>query len=221
MLDIILKFQRPRIAYYLHKLKNALGSREPKTRISQDKRPRLSDQWLQKLPVLHTRSWVDDNGNEFQFLGISLQEDENVSRAAVSAQSMKNVIGEVDSIFKLVDQVSSLDTEYDDLNMGILKQLLPSLFSVWRSARTQALIKARLRARFEDSTHSERRHNEAIAALGFLCRVYYSVDTFLKAAESMSIFNSVECIPIPFPPPISTKTTPNRARAQTNTVENC
>ena len=104
---------------------------EPTTCIIQDKRPRLSDEWLRKLPVLHTRSWIDDNENEFQFSGASLDEAENISRAALSAQSLKNINDEVDSILKLVDQVSSLDEDKDDhLSRAILKQLLPSLFSV-------------------------------------------------------------------------------------------
>jgi hypothetical protein len=210
MLDMILKYQRPRITYYLNKLRKALRFEEPTTCTTQDRRPRLSDEWLQKLPVLHTRNWIDDNENEFQFSGASLDEDENISRAALSAQSLKNINDEVDSIFKLVDQVSSLDENEDGhLGRAILKQLLPSLFSVWRSPRFQASIKARLRARFQDSQNSEKRQNEAVTALKFLCRVYYSVDTFIQAAESMPIFKSVECIPIPLQPTISTKATPN------------
>jgi hypothetical protein len=70
--------------------------------------------------------------NEFQFLGASLDEAENISRAALSAQSLKNISDQVDSIFKLVDQVSSLDENEDDhLSRAILKQLLLSLFFVW------------------------------------------------------------------------------------------
>jgi hypothetical protein len=131
MLDMILKYQRPRITYYLNKLRKALRFEEPTTCTAQDKRPRLSDEWLQKLPVLHTRSWIDDNKNEFQFSGASLDEAENISRAALSAQSLKNINDEVDSIFKLVDPVSSLDENEDGhLSRAILKQLLPSLFSV-------------------------------------------------------------------------------------------
>ena len=173
-----------------------------------------------KLPVLHTRNWIDDNENEFQFSGASLDEDENISRAALSAQSLKNINDEVDSIFKLVDQVSSLDENEDgDLGRAILKQPLPSLFSVWRSPRFQASIKARLRARFQDSQNSEKRQNEAVTALKFLCRVYYSVDTFIQAAESMPIFKSVECIPIPLQPTISTKATPNPVREPATPLE--
>ena len=220
MLDMILKYQRPRIAYYLKKLKKLLRFGEPTTRTTQNKRPRLSDEWLQKLPVLHTRSWIDDNENEFQFSGASLNEAENISRAALSVQSLKDINDEVDSIFKLVDLVSSLDENEDDhLSQAILKQLLPSLFSVWRFRRFQALIKARVRARFQDSQNSEKRQNEAITALKFLCRVYYSVDTFIQAAESMPIFKSVECIPIPLQPAIPTKATSNAVRAQATPLE--
>ena len=220
MLDMILKYQRPRITYYLNKLRKALRFEEPTTCTTQDKRPRLSDEWLQRLPALHTRSWIDDNENEFQFSGASLGEAENISTAALSAQSLKNINDEVDSIFQLVDQVSSLgENEDDHLSQEILKQLLPSLFSVWRSLRFQASIKARLHARFQDSQNSEKRQHEAVTALKFLCRVYYSVDVFIQAAQSMPIFKSVECIPIPLQPAIPTKATSNYVRAQATTLE--
>ena len=177
-------------------------------------------EWLQRLPVLPTRGWINDNENEFQFSGASLDEAENISRAALSAQSLKKIKDEVDSIFKLVDQVSSLDENEDDhLSRAILKQLLPSLFSVWRSLLFQASVKARLHARFQDLQNSEKRHNEAVTALKFLCRVYYSVDVFIQAAESMPIFKSVECIPIPLQPAIPTRAKSNPVRAQGTPLE--
>lgn len=159
MLDIILKYQFPRITYYLNKLRKALRFEAPTTCTTRDKRPRLSDKWLQRLPVLHTRSWIDDNKTEFQFSAASLDKDEaeNISRAALSAQSLEIINDEVDNIFKLIDQVISLDENEDDhLSRAILQQLLPSLFSVWRSLRFQASINARLHARFQDLQNSKR-----------------------------------------------------------------
>jgi hypothetical protein len=220
MLDIILKYQFPRITYYLNKLRKALRLEAPTTCATKDKRPRLSDEWLQRLPVLHTRGWIDDNENEFQFSAASLDEAENISRAALSAQSLEIINNEVNNIFKLVDQVSSLDENEDDhLSQAILKQLLPSLFSVWRSIRFQALINARLHARFQDLQNSAKRHKEALTALKFLCRVYYSVDVFIQAAQSMPIFRSVECIPIPLQQAIPTKTKSNPVRVQATPLE--
>lgn len=193
---------------------------ELSTCTTQDQRPRLSDEWLHRLPVLHTRSWIDDHEKEFQFSVASLDEAENISRAALSAQSLENINDELNSIFKLVDQVSFLDeNEDDDLSWVILKQLLPFLFSVWRCPRFQALTEARLRARFQDSQNSEKRQHEAVTALRFLCRVYYSVDVFIQAAQSMPIFKSVKCIPIPLQPAIPTKATSNPVRAQATPLE--
>ncbi|KAF1993802.1 hypothetical protein P154DRAFT_384427, partial [Amniculicola lignicola CBS 123094] len=220
MLDMILKYQRPRITYYLNKLRQALRFEKPTTRIPQATRPRLCDACLQKLPVLRTRSWIDDSGNEFQFPIASLDEGENVSRAALSAQSVKNIKDDVDSIFKQVGQVSSLNKNEDGhLSRAILKQLLPSLFSVWRSPHFQASIKARLRARLQDSQNSERRQHEAFTALKFLCRVYYSVDVFIQAAQSMPIFKSVECILVSLPPEIPTNPISDPISAQTTPLE--
>jgi hypothetical protein len=195
MLDLILKYQQPRITYYVNKLRNAFKFADATTCATQDQRPRLSEEWVQKLPALHTRSWIDDNENEFQFSGEFLNEADNISRAALSAQSLKEINRETDIVFELLDQIS-LD-ESEDGRASLLKQLLPSLFSIWRSPRFQASIKSRLCTRFQNFPNSEKRQNEAFTALKFLCRVYYSFDTFIQAAESIIIFKSVEIIAVP------------------------
>lgn len=214
MLDMILRFQRPRIAYYVSKLRNALRFEESTAFRTQDERPRLSDQYLQGLPVLHTRDWIDDNENKFQFSVASLGEAENISRVALSAQSLKEVKDEIDCIFTLVDEVCSLDESKDYASsQAVLKQLLPSLFSVRRSPRFQASIKARLHARLQHSKNTKRKQHEAVTALKFLCRVYYSVDVFIRTAQSMSIFKSVECVPVPLQPATPIKAISTHVRA--------
>ncbi|MAD85003.1 MAG: hypothetical protein CL912_18750 [Deltaproteobacteria bacterium] len=200
MFDLILEYQYPRITYYLDKLRRALAPEATTTPKTQEKRLEvaLTEEWLQKLSIDHTRSWIDDNANEFQFSHVSDGEADEISRAALSAQSLEKVDEEVDKIFKLVDQICSLgEDEGGSLTREILNKLLPSLYSVWRSPRYQASIKARLHARFQHVSNTERRKNEVITALKFLCRVYYSVDVFLQAAQSVPIFKSVECIPVP------------------------
>ncbi|KAH0558617.1 hypothetical protein GP486_004728, partial [Trichoglossum hirsutum] len=59
-----------------------------------DKRPVLSDVWLQRLPNIRTRIWVDDSGNEFKFLACSSNEADNDSKVVLSAQSLRNVENE-------------------------------------------------------------------------------------------------------------------------------
>lgn len=209
-MNTILKYQSPRVSYYLSKLKKELETENSTTGSTPDKRQILSEKWLRKLPGPEPRKWIDDNDNEFQFSGASLDEAENVSKAALSAQSLKNISDEVEGLFKLVDQISSVDENEDDGQIQIrecLKQLLPSLFSAWRSPRFQASIKARLHIRFQNSQNLKKRRNAAFTALKFLCQIYYSVDTFVQAAESMTFFKSMACIPTRLQPAIPTKTT--------------
>jgi hypothetical protein len=66
MFDLILKYQQPRISYYVEKLRNAFRFEELAKRLDLDKRQVLSDVWLQRLPNVRSRIWIDDSGNEFQ-----------------------------------------------------------------------------------------------------------------------------------------------------------
>src|SRR5450756_2379597 len=94
--------------------------------------------------------WIDDSGNEFKLLARSSDEADNNSKVALSAQSLRKVEGEVGTILSMVDKLSAFNLEMANgpCQGALLKELLPSLFAVWRSARFQALMKAQLHTRF-------------------------------------------------------------------------
>lgn len=221
MFDLVLKYQQPRISYYVKKLRQAFRFEEPAKRLDLDKRPVLSDLWLQRLPNIRSRIWIDDIGNEFKFVARSSDEADNNSKVALSAQSLKNVEDEVSTILCVVDKLSTLDIGMtnDPCLEALLKELLPSLFAVWRSARFQASMKAQLHTRFQQSQHWEKRQKEVMKALKFLCRCYYAVVTFIQAANTMQIFQNVECIPVSVSHKPSKVTRSKAARAEGTPVE--
>jgi hypothetical protein len=221
MFDLVLKYQQPRISYYVEKLRHAFRFEEPAKRLDLDKRPVLSDDWLQRLPNVRSRTWIDDSGNEFKFLVRSSNDADDNSKVALSAQSLKNVEDKVSSILCVVDKLSTLDIGManDPRQEALLKDLLPSLFAVWRSDRFQASMKAQLHTRFQQSQHPQKRQREVMAALKFLCRCYYAVVTFIQAAGTMRIFQNVECIPVSVPPKPSKMARSKAARVEGTPVE--
>jgi hypothetical protein len=199
MFDLVLRYQQPRISYYVQKLREALGSEEDKGKsVDLGTQPVLSDSWLKKLPNVRPRTWLDDSGNEFEFLGRSSDEADNHSQAALSAQSLREFEDEVSIIFSVIDRItiSDVGTLEESLQEALLKELLPPLFTVWRSVRFQALMKARLHTRFQPLPNSQRRQRNVIEALKFLCRCYYTAVTFIQAAETMTNFQNVEWVPL-------------------------
>ncbi|KAI9781877.1 MAG: hypothetical protein M1839_005671 [Geoglossum umbratile] len=221
MFDLVLKYQQPRISYYIEKLRHAFRFEEPAKRLDLGKRPVLSDVWLQSLPNVRSRIWIDDSRNEFKFLARSSDEADNNSKVALSAQSLRNVENEVSTILSIIDKLSTLDIKMaNDPRQGtLLKELLPSLFALWRSTRFQASMKANLHTQFQQSQHPQKRQSEVMAALKFLCRCYYTVVTFIQAANTMQIFQNVECIPVSVPPEPSRVARSKAARAEGTPVE--
>jgi hypothetical protein len=179
--------------------------------------------WHQRLPNARSCIWIDDCGNEFKFLAHSSDEADNNSKVALSAQSLRNVEDEVGTILCIVDKLSTLDIGMaNDLRQeALLKELLPSLFAVWRSARFQALMKAQLHTRSRQSQHPQRRQSEVMTALKFLCRCYYTVVMFIQATDTMQIFQNVECILVSVPPKPSKVARSKAAQSRRNPSGDC
>lgn len=162
--------------------------------------------WLQRLSVLTTRCWIDDFGNEFKFKTRASDDVGEETNVALTGHSMEVLDTEINNIFELIGKLVSSNkepvnpAELAHYQQSVLKELLPSMFAVWKGARFQAAMKARLHLRFRGSANALKRQNETIKALRFLCRIYYSVVTFVEAAETLPIFQSVEYIPVYTPP---------------------
>lgn len=221
MFDLVLNYQQPRINYYVERLRYALRFQEPRKHLDFGKQAVLSDIWLQKLPNPGTRVWIDDRGNDFKFVVHSSDEADNNSNVTLSAHSIGHFERDVETILRVIDKLSALDGKVrnDTRQTTLLKELLPSLFAAWRSARFQASMKAQLHIRFQQSQNPQKRRNEVMTALKLLCRCYHSVVTFVRAAESMPIFQNIECIPVSVPPKASKPKRAKTARAKETPVE--
>ncbi|KAG0645697.1 NADPH-dependent 1-acyldihydroxyacetone phosphate reductase [Hyphodiscus hymeniophilus] len=183
LFDLVLKYQQPRISYYVEKLTHTFRFEKTAERLNLDRRSELSNLWLQELPDIRSRAWVDDSGNDFRFLAHPSDDADHNSKIAASGQSIEDVDDEVSTVLCMVDKLSAPDigTAKGHRQDVLLKELLPALFAVWKSARFQASMKAQLR-------HCV-----------FFVEVISPVVTFIKAAETMPIFQNVECFAVPVP----------------------
>lgn len=96
--------------------------------------------------------------------------------------------------------VNDAAAQFTDSQESLLKELMAATLGLWKSVRHQSAIKTRLRNQFQNARQWLKRQNAVITALKFLSRVYLGVVTFIEAAEKMSMFQSIECVPVTVPP---------------------
>jgi hypothetical protein len=206
LFDLVLYYQQPRITHYLKKLHNAFTASKAFKTPARSNKANLSENWLRELHSAKNRSWVDDNGNEFKIPVSSSTGVDAESETAMTGGSWENVNDEVGMIFDKVDKLCQLNlvddaaARFTDPQASLLKELMTTTLSHWKSVRHRSAIKARLQNRFRDVNQGLKQQKAVITALKFLCRVYLSVVTFIDAAEKTSMFRSIECVSLKVPP---------------------
>jgi hypothetical protein len=122
----------------------------------------------------------------------------------MTGNTLKNLTEEIGAIFDKIDilcreSLINQGAQFTDLQMASLKEVMADVLGFWKSVRHQSAIKSRLRERFQNVRQGGKQQKKVITALQFLCRVYLGVVTFIKAAENMSVFQSIEWIPVRVP----------------------
>ena len=213
MFDLVLEHQRPRVNYYIQKLRDVFQVRRPqRCALGNNASPGatiLTEASVRQLPPAGLRTWVDDRGNTFKFhpsgsYGLELAGSE----VAITADSLNNVVSEVDSIFQALDDLCGSYTQdpptparelTKQQETSLLKDLITTTWTLWRGVRHQSYIKTRLRQRFEPVQEGDKRYDRAVSTLKFLCRIRQSVFIFMEAAATIAAFRSIECVPILVP----------------------
>jgi len=213
MFDLVFDHQRPRVDYYVQRLRNALQVEEHEGltlghEIINPSSLVLSEAAVQQLPQLGVRTWVDEKGNTFNIRpsGSKGQVFEG-SEVAVTADSLKNVLGEVDAVFQTLDQLISNKGDSKAATSGLtdvqetalIKDFICNMWTLWRSVRHQSCVATRLRRRLEGLQDGHKRYDRAVSTIRFLCRIRHSVFTFIEAATTISIFQSIERVAVPVP----------------------
>lgn len=203
MLNLIIAYQKPRLLFYMEKLKNSFQNRSLPEIEKTNERPLLTDAWLSKLPNVGHRIWIDDLGNKYDFLTGGSEQDNEGSNFALSAQTINEIEDKARDILCLVKEISILQPEQWEKPVtrqaALLTMLLPSLFNLWKDARFHEAIDSCLNIHFRPLNNvgvRDRRKKEVMATLRFVCRTYYAVDTFVEAAEKLPTFQFIECKPI-------------------------
>ena len=162
MFELLFEHQRPRINYYLQRLRDAFHNQERERLPPDNDSPSglaLSEATVQKLPLVGIRTWVDDRGYTFKIRPSDSDGREIAdSEVAVTDDSMRNVVSEVDAVFRTLDTLCGLNIqdpptpapELTELQeTSLLKDLMSSTWTLWKGARHQSYIRTRLRRRFD------------------------------------------------------------------------
>jgi hypothetical protein len=110
---LVLGYQVPRINHYLKRLYDTFAADKGPKLPPHLNQAKLSETWLQKLHSVRSRTWVDDNGNEFKIPILSSTEVDTESEATIISDSLRNINDEVGAIFDKIDRLCHLNVAND------------------------------------------------------------------------------------------------------------
>ena len=209
MFDLVFKHQRQRIMCYLKWLKRAFRPENLTARRPSKRQAARLESRVESQPLLKSRLWTDDNGFEFEIpINLPAQVDD-LSEAVLTGESVKDLDVSISHLFSNIHRLCSSDLSQETGDI-LLKELIQSAFDLWKGLRTQSPIKAHLHRHFGENRKQKR---EAENALLCSCNIYYYVYTFIKAAEKLKIFKSIDYIPVRYQAPGSGSDATRRQRS--------
>ena len=195
MFALVFEHQRPRIMYHLRRLKEAFNSKHISGNKVQQKSPKSLRAIATSQPVLRLRCWTDDTGLEFE---IPINGTENVDALSEDVATGESYEGADLMVSELFNNVKELCKDIvQEHENRLLKHVMQTLFELLQGIKAQSALKARLHRHFKNDL---KRNQEARMALLSLRKIYHSVHTFIKAAERLRIFRSIQCVAVPYKP---------------------
>lgn len=191
MFDLVFKHQRSRIMSYLEWLKHAFQPEKSTAHRPSKQQATLMETRVESQPLLKTRIWTDDNGYEFEIPINPLAQVDEISEAVQTGESLKDIDIVVSDLFEKIHKLCA--EVCPETQETLLKQLMYSMFDLWKGGRTQSAIKSYLHQHFGEN---RKRKREAERALLLLCKIYCGVRDFIDAAERLRIFKSIQYVPI-------------------------
>lgn len=189
------KHQRQRISTYHTWLAEAFETRRTALSLRKGEYRTLNHSALALCSAKEPRQWTDDKGNEYEFKITSPSEcnDDKVSEAVLTGDTLSGVDETVQTLFEKVEKVCHGST---DSHETLLKEVIRTSFELWKEARTQSAMRAYLNCYFGDDGRARK---NALNALLCLCRIHHCVSTFVAAAEDLEISDSFDYVRVPPP----------------------
>ena len=176
---------------YCKWLKHAFQSIETTAIHLRKEQATLEEIQVKSIPLLKTRTWMDDNGYEFEIPINPLVQVDEISEAVLTGESFKDYDIAISNLFENIDKLCVETCK--EIQEVLLKQLMSSMFDLWKGGRTRSAVQSYLQQHFGES-HKQKK--EAEKALLFLCKIYHGARKFIDAAERLRIFKSIQCIPV-------------------------
>ncbi|KAF3000167.1 hypothetical protein E8E13_005952 [Curvularia kusanoi] len=150
-------------------------------------------------PLLH-RIWTDHLGNVIRLRSNTELALDVHSETANTGDSLTNIETTVDSVFKDIDKLcqSGVSIEpaksFTDPQIALLRKITTTTSLLWKGVRQESAVKSKLWSRLQDQPDAAKRLRSITSALKFLCRLHLATDTFVRAAEELPEFRSIEVI---------------------------
>lgn len=194
MFSIIADHQRPRIAFYIKSLKEALQSSVQQQIPQHGPNLPLIAENVQAITTSDSRDWEDHNGLTFT-IPLSLPPRVNIedkisnakSDTAHTGETLRGIQVRISELFEdLRGQCESNFAPKEELSLT--RNIMIRTFDLWREPRSRFMLKASLRRYFTRQKDRD--------TLLFLARVSYAAHTFVQIAECYRPFRSIEIVPI-------------------------
>jgi len=193
MFDLVFQHQRPRILCYLGWLKSAYQAKEHPKCNPEAAGGSLSVSLLTSRPIIKNRMWTDNKGLDFAIPVNLATHGDNASPSNATEASFNDVETSITDLFEKVRKLCADEPQAtQDL---LLKQVMHSMYDLWRGARSRSGVKAHLHRHFGESRKQRR---EVEKSLLFLCKTYAAVHSFIEAAERLPACNSICVFPIDY-----------------------
>lgn len=195
MFSLIIEYQRPRIMYYVDKLREALLSDQRSAKRSEHSPTELSQRHLASIRPFRDRQWTDHEGNIFEIPTASACKSGPWSEAAITGDSLLNIEDDIGSVLVKIQEFCgfSLAPRFTPSQISLMRSIMSASLRIWRSIRHESAIKAAIRNRLWDLRGAAKREKTFVIALKYLGRTCLAVETFVEAAERMPMFQAIRC----------------------------
>ncbi|KAL8995984.1 MAG: hypothetical protein Q9169_004400 [Polycauliona sp. 2 TL-2023] len=206
MFDLVFQHQRPRITYYLARLRRELQRERPVASNKSRVLTGLTASSVRAQLPLKARKWTDNYGLEYSITLSAATNVERVSNASITNGIFQEIDRDSSKLVAVIEELCIITRGNNrQIEDNTVKQLMLYTHSAWQGLKSRSTIKARLHDHFGDNV---KRTSNVMSILLCLAKIYRSVHTFVTAAERIGAFKGLRIVQVTHKPSLDSISQP-------------